>query len=172
MITHPCPNFYAEVRAWVTQVLVIAYPRYFCCILSLLRPVTSYSNQSNVIIVKRQLQIATNFIYIYIYINMCVCVCVYKYIWSKVNIGNVNCARQQHSFSTHERMFLWKCQVFETENVSTWEGLEPSTFGFMPNALNIWALSSNIYIYMYIYETHVYLHLSIISPSHPHKMIK
>ena len=26
---------------------------------------------------------------------------------------------QPHSFSTHERMFLWKCQVFETENVST-----------------------------------------------------
>ena len=31
-------------------------------------------------------------------------------------------------------------KVFETENVSTWEGLEPPTFGFMPNALTIWAL--------------------------------
>ena len=32
---------------------------------------------------------------------------------------------QQHSFSTHERVFLWKCQsfCFETENVSTWGGL-------------------------------------------------
>ena len=47
---------------------------------------------------------------------------------------------QQHSFSTHERMFLWKCQDFETENVSTWGGLEPPTFGFMPNALTIWAI--------------------------------
>ena len=25
---------------------------------------------------------------------------------------------QPHSLSTHERMFLWKCQVFETENDS------------------------------------------------------
>ena len=61
---------------------------------------------------------------------------------------------QQHSFSTHERMFLWKCKVFETENVSTRGGLypppphpptpphphPPPTFGFMPNALTIWAI--------------------------------
>ena len=46
---------------------------------------------------------------------------------------------QQHSFMTHERVFLWKCQSFETENVSTWWGLEPPTFGFMPNALTYWA---------------------------------
>ena len=31
-------------------------------------------------------------------------------------------------------------KVFETENVSTWEGLEPPTFGFMPNALTYWAI--------------------------------
>ena len=31
-------------------------------------------------------------------------------------------------------------KFFETENVSTWEGLEPSIFGFMPNALTIWAI--------------------------------
>ena len=36
----------------------------------------------------------------------------YRYFWSKVNIWYVNCARQQHSFSTHERVFLWKCQGF------------------------------------------------------------
>ena len=47
---------------------------------------------------------------------------------------------QQHSFSTHERVFLWKCQFFETENVSTWGGLEPPIFGFMPNALTSWAI--------------------------------
>ena len=34
------------------------------------------------------------------------------YFLSKVNIWNVNWARQQHSFSTHERVFLWKCQSF------------------------------------------------------------
>ena len=31
-------------------------------------------------------------------------------------------------------------KVFETENVSTWEGLEPPTFGLMPNALTTWAI--------------------------------
>ena len=29
---------------------------------------------------------------------------------------------------------------FETENASTWEGLEPPTFGFTPNAFTIWAI--------------------------------
>ena len=31
-------------------------------------------------------------------------------------------------------------KVFETENVSTWRGLEPSNFGFMPHALTFWAI--------------------------------
>ena len=31
-------------------------------------------------------------------------------------------------------------KVFETENVSTWGGLEPPTFGFMLNALTYWAI--------------------------------
>ena len=36
---------------------------------------------------------------------------------------------QQHSFLTHEQVFLWMCQkFFETENVSTWGGLEPLNF--------------------------------------------
>ena len=40
--------------------------------------------------------------------------------------------RQQHSFSTHKLMFLCESvKVFETENVSTWGGLEPPTFGFI-----------------------------------------
>ena len=30
--------------------------------------------------------------------------------------------------------------VFETEIVSTWGGLEPQSFGFMPNALTYWAI--------------------------------
>ena len=46
---------------------------------------------------------------------------------------------QHYSFSTHERMFL-SVKVFETENVSTCEGLEPPTVVFMPNALTIWAI--------------------------------
>ena len=48
---------------------------------------------------------------------------------------------QQHLFSTHERMlFFESVKVFETENVSTWGGLEPPTFGFMPNALTYLAI--------------------------------
>ena len=37
----------------------------------------------------------------------------------KVKIWNVNSARQQHSFSTHERMFFWKRQHFGIIHVST-----------------------------------------------------
>ena len=49
---------------------------------------------------------------------------------------------QQHLFSTHERVFLGKCQCFESENVSTWGGFEPPIFGFMPNALTYWAITA------------------------------
>ena len=31
-------------------------------------------------------------------------------------------------------------KIFQTENVSTWGGLEPPIFGLMPNALTIWAI--------------------------------
>ena len=41
---------------------------------------------------------------------------------------------------THERVFLLKCQSFETENVSTSGGLELPTFGVMPTALTYWAI--------------------------------
>ena len=59
----------------------------------------------------------------------------------KLTIEMLTVCGQQHSFSTHERVFLWKCKSFlETENVWTWGGLEPPTFGFMPNALTIWAI--------------------------------
>ena len=47
---------------------------------------------------------------------------------------------QKHSFSTHERMFLWKCQYFWTGKYLDLRGLEPPTFGFMPNALTIGAI--------------------------------
>ena len=49
--------------------------------------------------------------------------------------------------------------VFETEHVSTWGGIEPPTFGFMPNVLTCWAirawhLLSHVYehwLWRYIY---------------------
>ena len=59
-------------------------------------------------------------------------------------------------FNTHFRHTnACSCEsnkVFETENVSTWGGLKPLTFGFMPNALTIWAirarhLLSHIFLY-------------------------
>ena len=37
---------------------------------------------------------------------------------------------QHHSFSTHERMFLWSVEDLETENVSTWGGFEPKNDKF------------------------------------------
>ena len=63
----------------------------------------------------------------------------YQIFWSKVKIWKVNCAWAT-SFIFDKRVFLWKCQSFETENVSTWGGLEPPTFGFMPNALTYWVI--------------------------------
>ena len=37
--------------------------------------------------------------------------------------------------------------VFETENFLTWQGLEPSTFGFMANALSIYLLNRYLISY-------------------------
>ena len=60
------------------------------------------------------------------------------YFWSKVNIWNVNCVRATaFIFDTGTGESV---KVFETENVLTWGGLEPPTFGFMPNALTYWAI--------------------------------
>ena len=42
---------------------------------------------------------------------------------------------QQHSFSTHERMFLWKCRRFRDRGE-----LEFPTFGFIPNDLTTCAI--------------------------------
>ena len=65
----------------------------------------------------------------------------YVYIWSKFNIWNVNCAQATaFKISTHELMFLWKCRSFWEGKCLDLKGLEPQTFGFMPNALTIWAI--------------------------------
>ena len=50
---------------------------------------------------------------------------------------------QHHSFSTHEAMFLWKRQRFESRNVSTWGGLQLPPVGFIANALTICAIRAN-----------------------------
>ena len=57
---------------------------------------------------------------------------------------------QQHSFSCES------VKVFETENVSTWGGLEPPTFGFMPNALTYWAIGARHFL-SYVFEHWLWL---------------
>ena len=70
---------------------------------------------------------------------ICVCVCT-------VNIWNDDYA-QATEFSTHERMFLWKCRYFfQTENVSARGVLKPPIFGFMPNALTTELSGPNIFL--------------------------
>ena len=64
----------------------------------------------------------------------------YRYFLSKVNIWYVNCARATAFIFDTQTDVSESVKVFETENVSTWGGLEPPTFGFMPNALTIWAI--------------------------------
>ena len=46
-------------------------------------------------------------------------------------------------------------KVFETANVSTWGGLEPPTFGFMPNTLTYWAIRARHLL------SHVFLTLAL-----------
>ena len=48
--------------------------------------------------------------------------------------------RQQYLFQLTNRYSFESVKDLETENVSTWGGLEPPTFGFMPNALTTWAI--------------------------------
>ena len=47
---------------------------------------------------------------------------------------------QQHSFSTHKRVFLGKCQSFWDRKCLDLRGLKPPTFGLLPNALIYWAI--------------------------------
>ena len=59
----------------------------------------------------------------------------------KVTFEMLTARGQQHSFSTHERMFLWKYQSFwDRKCLDLRGGLEPSIFGFVPNALIIWVI--------------------------------
>ena len=58
--------------------------------------------------------------------------------------------RQQHSFLTHEQMFLWKCGRLETEDVLTCKGLDASTFRFMQNAWLLELSGPDSYCPMYL----------------------
>ena len=62
------------------------------------------------------------------------------YFWSKVNIWYVNCARVTALIFDTWMDVPVKVSIFLDRNVSIWGGLESPTFGFMPNALTIWAI--------------------------------
>ena len=49
---------------------------------------------------------------------------------------------RQHSFSTHERVFSWKCQSFWDRKYLDLRGTGAPTltFEFMPNSLTYWAI--------------------------------
>ena len=66
------------------------------------------------------------------YIDKCIylCVCV-----------------QQHSLSTHERLFLWKCRSFRYRKFLDLRGTRTPTFGFMSNALITWAIGARHLLY-------------------------
>ena len=68
------------------------------------------------------------------------CFMIYIYFWSKVNIWNINCAGNSIHFRHTNGCSCESVKVFEIENVSTWGGLELTTFGFMQNALTYWAI--------------------------------
>ena len=64
-----------------------------------------------------------------------------RYFLSKHNIWNVNCAwATAFIFDTRTGVLGKVSRFFETENVSTWKGLEHPIFGFMPNALTYWTI--------------------------------
>ena len=47
---------------------------------------------------------------------------------------------KQHSFLTHERVFLGQCQSFWDRKCLDLRGTRPPIFGYMPNALTCWAI--------------------------------
>ena len=64
--------------------------------------------------------------YMYIYMS---------YIWSKIKYFKcLLCASDSIYFWHRNGCSCASVKVFETDNVSIWCGLEPLTFGFMPNA--------------------------------------
>ena len=71
--------------------------------------------------------------------TICIAHLVQIYIL-KLSFGMWTVHGQRYSFSTHWRMFFWKCRSFWNRNVSTRGALELPTFVFMPNAPTIWVI--------------------------------
>ena len=81
-------------------------------------------------------------------VDISVRIYIYKYIYIytlvvKLTFEMLTMRGHENSFSTHERMYFF----FETENVSTWEGVEHPPFGSMPNYPTIWAITMRVAAY-------------------------
>ena len=109
-----------------------------------------------------------NFIKLYLmYYGLCMIIIVWeasnKIFYCKIHfINDVNtdvylCAGNSIHFRPMNGCSCGSVKVCETENVLTWELLEPPSFGFMPNALTYWAirarhLLSHVFVYVYIHR--------------------
>ena len=71
-------------------------------------------------------------------------------VWSEFNIWNAKSARA----TTHEWMFVLK---FLRQKIFPHEGdSKPQSFGFMPNALTIWAIRArHLLSHVFLYFTHI-----------------
>ena len=70
---------------------------------------------------------------------------------SKVNIWMLTVRGKQHSFSTHERIYFWKCRSFRYRKCIGLRGLEPPTFVFVPNTLATRAIRAR-HLLSYVFE--------------------
>ena len=71
------------------------------------------------------------------------CICVVKFEMLTVHGNNI------HFRLTNGCSYV-SVEVFEAENVSTWGGLEPPNFGFMPNVTTT-VTPSNVFVYKTYY---------------------
>ena len=77
--------------------------------------------------------------------------CITEDFEVKLTLDMLTVRGQQHSVSTHEWMFLWKCQSFwDRKCLEIW-GTRTPNFGFMPNALTIWAIRAK-HLLSHIFE--------------------
>ena len=74
-----------------------------------------------------------------------------QYFWSKAYIRNDYCVRATALIFDTRTDALVKCQSFETENDSTWGGLDAPSFEFMPNAIAIWTFRARHLLY-YVFK--------------------
>ena len=75
----------------------------------------------------------------------------YNISYLDFNIWNIN--RAGNSIHFRHRCSRESVKIFETEIISTWVGLELPTFGFMSNALTIWAIRARHLLFVNIHAS-------------------